>query len=236
VESHLHIYYPQGKPVFNASNSDDLGWSLEVTLDVDMVHAIAPGANIALVIAPNDNFGPMDYAVNNAVVNHLGCAISQSWGAPEYQLTGPSGIAIMLQGNSIYMSAAQARITVFASAGDIGAANEGPYDNPMFPASDPYVTAVGGTNLFMHCTNGYNEGAGKWNNGSYTGLSYYYEIAGNDYEAMVADGARAINFPFFFAFQHQYLYYVRLSPLPIPFSGLRRKAYAVRSARKDELD
>ncbi|HML02043.1 MAG TPA: S53 family peptidase [Candidatus Bathyarchaeia archaeon] len=188
VESHLRIYYPQGKPVFNASNSDELGWSLEVTLDVDMVHAIAPGANIALVIAPNDNFGPLDYAVNYAIFNHLGCAISQSWGAPEYELTGPSGIAVMLEGNSIYMSAAQAQITVFASAGDIGAANFGPYDNPSFPASDPYVTAVGGTNLFMHCTNGYNEGAGEWNNGSYTGLSYFYEIAGNDYEAMVADG------------------------------------------------
>jgi subtilase family serine protease len=188
VESHLRIYYPQGKPWFNASNADELGWSIEVTLDVDMVHAIAPGANIALVIAPNDNFGPLDYAVNYAVVNHLGCVISQSWGAPEYELTGPSGLAVVMQGNSIYMSAAQARITVFASAGDDGAANFGPYDNPLFPASDPYVTAVGGTNLFMHCTQGYNEGAGEWNNGSYTGLSYFYEIAGNDYEAMVADG------------------------------------------------
>jgi subtilase family serine protease len=188
VESHLHIYYPLGKPWFNATNLDELDWSLEVTLDVDMVHAIAPGADIALVIAPNDNFGPLDSAVNYAVVNHLGCVISQSWGAPEYELTGPSGLAVVTQGNSIYMSAARAQITVFASAGDEGAANLGPYNNPLFPASDPYVTAVGGTNLFMHCTSGYSEGTGSWDNESYIGLAYNYEIAGNDYEAMVADG------------------------------------------------
>ena len=189
VESHLHIYYPLGKPWFNYTSSDELGWSLEVTLDVDMVHAIAPGANIALVIAPNDNFGPLLSAVDYAVDNHLGCVISQSWGAPEWELTGPSGAAVMMQGNSIYMSAAHARITVFASAGDEGAASYyGPYDNPLFPSSDPYVTAVGGTNLFMHCPDGYSEGTGNWTEQTSPGLTYYYEIAGNDYEAMVADG------------------------------------------------
>jgi subtilase family serine protease len=194
VKSHLHIYYPLGKPYFNTSNSDELGWSLEVTLDVDMVHAIAPRANIALVIAPSDEFGPMFSAVNYAVVNHLGCVISQSWGAPEWELTGPSGVAVMMEGNSIYMLAARAHMTVFASAGDYGAANYGPYNNPQFPASDPYVTAVGGTNLFMNCkinsTYTYQEGTGDWAHmpTPCVGTSYSYEIAGNDYEAMVADG------------------------------------------------
>jgi subtilase family serine protease len=41
----------------------------------------------------------------------------------------------------------------------------------------------------MHCTKGYSEGTGNWGKGNTTvGLTYSYEIAGNDYEAMVADG------------------------------------------------
>jgi subtilase family serine protease len=47
---------------------------------------------------------------------------------------------------------------------------------------------VGGTNLFMKCSDGYLEGTGSWTGANHTGSSYYYEIAGNDYEAMVADG------------------------------------------------
>jgi subtilase family serine protease len=190
VESHLHIYYPLGNPGFPYSNGDAIGWSMEVTLDVDMVHAIAPGANIALVIAPNDNWVSLEGAVNYAVVHRLGCAISQSWGLGEYWLSGPAGETVMVQSNSIYMAAAKAGITVFASSGDDGAANYAPVNNPMFPASDPFVTAVGGTNLFMYCANTrYYEGTDSWPapTGS-TGSGYYYEIAGNDYEGQVADG------------------------------------------------
>jgi subtilase family serine protease len=190
IESHLHIYYPFGKPWFNSSNGDELGWSIEVTLDVDMVHAIAPGANIALVISPSDNDLPMTNTVQYAVVHHLGSVISQSWGDPEWDIaaSGWIGLNYLMQSHAVYMQAAQQHITVFASAGDDGAAEDGPYNSPLYPASDPYVTAVGGTNLFMHCTKHYNEGTGSWDNKSYTGLTYYYEIAGNDYEAMVADG------------------------------------------------
>jgi subtilase family serine protease len=188
VRRHMHIYYPLGKPYFNPNVEGEVGWSFETTLDVDMVHAIAPGADIALVIAPNANFGPLNSAVNYAVTHHLGCAISQSWGAPEYQLTSRSAHLQVMQADSIYMSAAKAHITVFASAGDDGAANLGSYNNPLFPASDPYVTAVGGTNLFMTCSDGYVEGTGKWDNATHTGVTYDYEIAGNDYEAMAADG------------------------------------------------
>jgi len=94
--------------------------------------------------------------------------------------------------------AAQLGITVFASAGDDGASElsqyyiSPPVNSPLYPASDPYVTAVGGTNLFMNCANGYSEGTGNWTNsprgGPSEGLTYNYEIAGNDYEAQVADG------------------------------------------------
>jgi subtilase family serine protease len=88
-------------------------------------------------------------------------------------------------------------ITVFASAGDDGASELSQYyvppgyNSPLYPASDPYVTAVGGTNLFMNCNASYVEGAGMYStrdSNTYVGLTYNREIAGNDYEAMEADG------------------------------------------------
>jgi subtilase family serine protease len=196
VQAHLHIYYPQGQPTFNPNDEEQVGWSQEVTLDVDMVHAIAPGANIALVVAVNSNNDVMDRAVNYAIAHHLGCAISQSWGSPEYELTTHSDLVEVMHAHNMYMSAARAGITVFASTGDWGATNGDPSNNALYPASDPYVTGVGGTNLFMVCTNAtykYLEGTGNWVHRpvqptTCTGTSYFYEIAGNDYEGMVADG------------------------------------------------
>jgi subtilase family serine protease len=79
-------------------------------------------------------------------------------------------------------------ITIFASTGDDGATNGGTFNNALFPASDPYVTGVVGTNLFMTCTDGFMEGTGSWDNKTHIGVTYNYEIAGNDYEGMLADG------------------------------------------------
>jgi subtilase family serine protease len=197
IESHVHIYYPLGYVPFNSSNGDEVSWSVEIDLDVDMVHAMAPGANIALVISPSDNDLTMSETVEWAVVNHLGSVISQSWGDPEWDvvLTVPQWQAYLAYSHAIYQLAAQEGITVFASAGDWGAENLNPllYNSPLYPASDPYVTAVGGTNLFMHCTENYNEGTGEFVKdqsklNTTVGISYSYEVAGNDYEAMVDDG------------------------------------------------
>jgi subtilase family serine protease len=189
IQNHLQIYYPTGKPTFNPSpnfKKDQVGWSIETTLDVCMVHAIAPEANIALVIAANSAGNVLNLAVNYAITNRLGSVISQSFGMPEYLLKGNNGQ--MMQAHNNYLLAAQYGITIFASTGDDGATNGGPFNNALYPSSDPFVTAVGGTNLFM--TNpSYTEGMGSWDNSSaHVGQAYSYEIAGNDYEAMLADG------------------------------------------------
>jgi subtilase family serine protease len=188
VKSHVHIYYPFGKPTFSPLNigTAEISWSMETTLDVCMVHAIAPGADIALVVAPSPGGNSLNLAVNYAITNHLGSVISQSFGMPEYLLKGNNGQ--MMQADSNYQLAAEQSITVFASTGDDGATNGGPYNNALFPASDPYVTGVGGTNLFMTCNDSFEEGTGSWDGENHIGAAYSYEIAGNDYEAMVADG------------------------------------------------
>lgn len=190
VQSHLHVYYPLGAPTFNPLNAPraEISWTIETTLDVCMVHAIAPGADIALVVAPNPGGDCLNLAVQYAITNHLGSVISQSFGIPEYLLQGNNGQ--MMQADNNYQLAAQPsyKITVFASTGDWGATNGGPFNNALYPASDPYVTGVGGTNLFMDCSDGFKEGTKSWDNTTHVGITYSYEIAGNDYEAMDADG------------------------------------------------
>jgi len=190
VQNHLHIYYPTGKPAFNPLNwpLSEIGWSIETTLDVCMVHAIAPGADIALVVASTPAGNVINLAVNYAITHHLGCVISQSFGIPEYVLKANN--AQIKQSHYNYWLASQPEysITVFASTGDDGATNDGPYNNALYPASDPYCTGVGGTNLFMECSDGYLEGTSAWDGKYHFGVSYSYEIAGNDYEGMAADG------------------------------------------------
>ena len=190
VEEHLHIYYPTGKPKFNPRNwpLSEISWSMETTLDVCMVHAIAPGADIALVVASTPAGNVINLAVKYAITHHLGCVISQSFGIPEYVLKANN--AQIMQSHYNYWLASQPdySITVFASTGDDGATNGGPYNNALYPASDPYCTGVGGTNLFMECSDSFLEGTGTWDNKTHFGVSYSYEIAGNDYEGMAADG------------------------------------------------
>jgi subtilase family serine protease len=188
IKQHLNIYYPFGKPRFDATDQNQLLWSTEVTLDVDMAHAIAPKADIALVIAPSDDDKPLDLAVNYAINNHLGSIISLSWGTPEFMLSTPAARNQALCADLMYQRAAQEDITVFAGTGDWGASNGATFNNAFFPASDPYVTAVGGTNLFMTCSDGFKEGTHSWDGQNHFGIQYFYEIAGNDYQAMAADG------------------------------------------------
>ncbi len=188
IKKHVQIYYPLGKPNFNASDPNQIMWSTEATLDVDMVHAIAPKANIALVIAPTDDSADLAYAINYAIKHHLGSTISLSWGMPEYMLMDAQARKEVAIADSIFKSASEAGITIFASAGDWGASNGAPGNNALFPASDPYVTAVGGTNLFMECSDGYKQGTQTYDGENHVGIKYSYEIAGNDYQAMTADG------------------------------------------------
>jgi len=145
------IIQPVGKVgAFDMTNGDMLGWADEATIDVDYSHAVAPGANIVLLETPNDNPGTLANAVKYAVSHHLGNVISQSFGLPEQYL----GASAVKAWDSIYRQAAAEHITVLASTGDQGAtginfSNNTYYDNPVvdWPASDPYVTALGGTSL-----------------------------------------------------------------------------------------
>src|SRR2546426_135920 len=139
-------------------------WDLEVALDVEWAHATAPLANILLVTTPTaetlgvQGFQQMMSAEQFVIDNHLADVISQSFGSGEGAFH--NGLAPLNQLRQTFISAQANHITVLASSGDGGSTNSMkepvknpaliPYPSVIWPASDPLVTAVGGTYL---CTN-----------------------------------------------------------------------------------
>jgi subtilase family serine protease len=158
----LNIYYPGGKPAFNVNDGNQVGWASETSLDVEWSHAIAPAATIDLVVA-NTNYGnSLNNAEQFAINNHLGNVMSMSFGSDEAAIAGGGNNLQLQQAEAIYQQAKDAGITVLASAGDGGASDGYPAANALFPASDPYVTAVGGTDLFTS-NNGNYKSETTWN-------------------------------------------------------------------------
>jgi subtilase family serine protease len=153
----LQIIKPAGKvPSFNSNNSDMVGWATETTLDVEWAHVIAPGARILLVETPGAksnggvSMAQIVTAEKYVIGHHLGDVISQSFVATE-QAVGSATIESL---RGAYTEAYSDHVTVVTGSGDSGAAgyesNQSTYYTypvTMWPASDPLVTAVGGTHL-----------------------------------------------------------------------------------------
>jgi subtilase family serine protease len=145
----LRIVKVGNVPAFDSSNDDMVGWAGEATLDVEYAHAGAPDAKIVLVEAATDDLQSLADAVQYTVQHKLGNVISLSWGAPEQAL----GQDFVSSDSSIFSQAARSHITIVASSGDSGASgqdnNGNYYHHPVviWPATSPYVTAVGGTKL-----------------------------------------------------------------------------------------
>jgi subtilase family serine protease len=163
ADPQLNIIYPGGSPVYNPlQNHAESSWAAETSLDTQWAHAIAPGATIDLVIAANNGGNVLNNAVQYAVNNHLGNIISLSWGAPEGAISGGGNNSQVIQAHQIFQAAQQASISVFASSGDFGADNNLSFTNASYPASDPLVVSVGGTNLFMSDSGAY-QSEDLWN-------------------------------------------------------------------------
>ena len=131
----------------------DANWALEIALDVEWAHAIAPGAGILLVEAKSASFADMDTAISYAAKQTAVTVISNSWGATEF--SGETTLDTYCKQS--------AKLCVFAT-GDNG--NPGTY-----PAYSPYVLAVGGTTLNVG-TNGAVSSEVAWS-GSGGGVSVY---------------------------------------------------------------
>jgi subtilase family serine protease len=139
---------PDGLTAFDPNDDDMVGWSEEITLDVEWAHAIAPGAHIVLVLSKSDDDTDILSATQYAVDQNLGDVISQSFGGNE-----SCDPATLVAEHTVFMNATNKGMTIFASTGDEGAAQ--PTCDYLSwtraassPASDPLVTAVGGTELY----------------------------------------------------------------------------------------
>ena len=169
------IIAPAGPiPPFNPSNSTMVGWAIETSLDVEYAHSMAPGANILLVETPVaetvgvQGFPEMIEAENYVIDHNLADVITQSFGAPERSF--PSAQSL-LNLRSAYVNAEAHNVTVLAAAGDAGPTDESnaagtlyyTVRSPGWPATDPLVTAVGGTQLLLNPNGSQQIPAVVWN-------------------------------------------------------------------------
>lgn len=134
---------------------------VEINLDVEWAHAIAPGANINLIVPPSATFADVDEAEITAVTYGLANVLSGSYGSIEF-FTSPS---VMATENLINQMAAIAGISANFSSGDAGDFTfYGIPPSVSAPANSPYATAVGGVALALNSDNSIAWQAGWGNN------------------------------------------------------------------------
>ena len=158
-----------------ASIPVDAGWALEIALDVQWAHAIAPNANILLVEAKSAEFYDLLGAIRYATGRSDVVAVSMSWGGDEFLQE--------LSYDSYFTSSYGTMF--FASSGDSGA-------GVSWPSCSPRVVGVGGTTLAFN-PDGTVASETAWS-GSGGGISAYvtepaYQV---DYGVPNANGKRAV--------------------------------------------
>ncbi len=163
-DPHLEIIAPQGLTPFDPTDQTQVGWSGEITLDVEWAHAIAPGATIKLVLAKSSQDADIFAATRYAVDHNLGDVISQSFGEAEQCMS----LSLVARQHGLFAKATARGITLLASAGDAGAAQPTCDGSSYFqaastPATDPFVTAVGGTALNANGLTGAYQSESVWN-------------------------------------------------------------------------
>jgi hypothetical protein len=114
------------------------GWATEISLDVQMAHAVCQGCHVMLVEASNTSFTALGAAVD-AAVSAGATEVSNSYGGAEDSAYSEYNAPYNHPG-----------VVITASAGDCGYFNEGcgGVEAANFPASSPDVVAVGGTSLY----------------------------------------------------------------------------------------
>lgn len=137
----------------------------ETAIAVEQAGGIAPWADIIVYDAPNTAEGYLD-AFAQAVSDNIADSLSTSWGAPEFfsfaawaggNASDTTDVGDLRAFHKLFLEAAAQGQSVFAAAGDSGAydvnayfADAVGYSVPLSvdsPASDPYITAAGGTTV-----------------------------------------------------------------------------------------
>jgi subtilase family serine protease len=150
------------KPFDDQAECGASGWQDEEAIDVESAHSLAPDAHILYVGAQdciNGLFAAEQYVIDNGLAN----VVSNSWGDTGGDLL--DDVSTRTASDDLFMMADSTGITVQFSSGDDG-------DNfallgvsaADYPASSPYVTAVGGTSLQIG-SSGQQLGSVGWSTG-----------------------------------------------------------------------
>src|SRR5271170_1169234 len=154
------LYSSGRKPAANSN------WAVEISLDIEWAHAIAPQAKILLVEAPSNNLSDLLSGVDFAVRNGAS-VVSMSWTSAE--LSSERNL------DNHFVSTG---VTFLAASGDSGA-------GVNYPAASPDVIAVGGTSLTLDKSGNYSSES-AWS-GSGGGLSKYEYEPGPQSQFPIAD-------------------------------------------------
>jgi len=136
----------------------------EVTLDIELQAALAPGASKIIVYeGPNSNTGVVD-TYNRIATDNLAKSISTSWGEPE----NSASASVRNSESAAFQQMGTQGQSIFAASGDSGAYDDKSTLSVDDPASQPYMTGVGGTTLTTSGAGGPYSVEKTWNGGSIT--------------------------------------------------------------------
>ncbi|HUI38654.1 MAG TPA: PKD domain-containing protein, partial [Thermoplasmata archaeon] len=175
-----NVSYAYPIPTTVNLNSTQTGWAVEEALDMQWSRAMAPGASIVMTfssVATAALYGSVDWLV----AHHSVDAITMSWGEPDVGIynavVAPCAAECNASSDGSYTllhpvleAAAAEGISVFSSSGDCGAASGTSGVTTSYPASDPYVVGVGGTDLSINSSGSYVSEDG-WSGNSSGGTS-----------------------------------------------------------------
>jgi kumamolisin len=137
------------------------GGADEVTLDIELMTAIAPGVSKILVYeGPNSEASILDVYAKIASDN-LAQSVSSSWGSSEDSMSASS---IQAEDTVFKQMAAQGQ-SFYSAAGDSGSDDNGSSLSVDDPSSQPYVVGVGGTSLTVGSGGAYQSET-TWNDGT----------------------------------------------------------------------
>ena len=134
----------------NFSGDANSGWATETTLDVEWVHAVAPGAKIVLVVTPTNSFSDLFNGIITAASTPGVVAISNSWSGFDVGNVGDG--EFYRAADSVLQEIGAAGISVDFSTGDSGdnaSQLGGLYTSTGWPASSPFATGVGGVSVSL---------------------------------------------------------------------------------------
>ncbi len=141
----------------------------EAALDIENVIGLAPQAKIDVFEGPNFGNGPYD-TMNAIISQRAAQVVTTSWG----QCESVEGSVQAKAENTLFQEAAAQGMTIVSASGDDGSEDCFPTPPTLEvddPASQPYVTGVGGTTLTANATTGGRLGETVWNDGPSVGAS-----------------------------------------------------------------